>query len=213
MNPNTKIYNQGILLQPRAKTGKYKRDWSHMKYFYFQVKIQTAIFFYSVLLIAIGGVFFQVDPSKASTGLTATSVAIPEAGVKKQVYEGMLLEIIHNGETQNTIVKDGEIFSSFDPNSKMRSVCMRIGGKRPLDCESYGPLQEKLGTIQYYAPQVYGHTVTQQDAMLIANDTAKAEDFFLQCSLKVEGCVWNWTSANNNRAIVTSLIQKIRHEE
>ena len=123
-----------------------------------------------------------------------------------------LVAIVHNGESQGKVMTAGAIFSVFDPSAAMKAQC-QTPGTRSLDCESYGPYQEKIGTIQHYAPQVYGHSVTQMDAMAIANDNDKAKDFFVQCAVKVNGCVWNWTSASANRAQVQILIDTIRSLE
>jgi len=83
----------------------------------------------------------------------------------------------------------------------MRAKCMTPGPRR-LDCESYGTRQEKVGTVMAHAQAVYGHTVTQADAMDIANSNDGSRTFFLECAEKVQGCAFEWTAAANQREMV-----------
>lgn len=207
-----KIYNQGVLLQERSEKGtftfksKVKRAWV---YLVFMTKINVLALLTTAFLIAIGATFFAKTPVEAQM-VIREGKTINVSQSKIDALKDQLAAIVHQGETKGLKVKQGEIFSSFDPNSKMRAACMQIGGRRQLDCESYGPYQIKIGTVQHYAVQVYGHEVTQLDAMTITTDPEKSKDFFVQCSLKVTGCAWNWTAANNNRVAVETLINVIR---
>lgn len=117
-----------------------------------------------------------------------------------------------SGESGGAKLKEGEVFYTVDPNSKMEVNCLRKG-RRPIDCESWGLYQEKIGTIQHYAMRVYGHEVTQVEALTIALDEEKAKEFMLECAIKVDGCVWNWTAAENNRAYVEVIVPLIRKLE
>lgn len=150
------------------------------------------------------------------TGAT-TSVIMAENNenvpLKIQELKDQLANIVHQGESDGRNMHDGEIFSVFDPSDAMKGKCLKANTIRPIDCESYGPYQEKIGTIMYYAPKVYGKEVNQMEAMTIANDGEKAKDFFLKCSIKVQGCAWNWTAAKNNRDQVELLVNVIRSLE
>jgi hypothetical protein len=102
-------------------------------------------------------------------------------------------------------MKEDEIYSVFYPNKAMTAPCMTKGTVRPLDCGSYGPRQEKICSMAH-AQAVYGHTVTQAEAMEIANSNDGSRDFFLQCAEKVQGCAFEWTAAANHREIVQLLV-------
>lgn len=195
---------------------KIKAAWAafihFLKVLWFWTKVSTAAVAVASLLIFVG---FTIASSRnaGAAGTIFVKGSASSNQIKAALYKGELLQIIRKHETTNRVIKEGEIFSSFDPNSKMRASCMVTGGKRPIDCESYGIYQEKIGTVMAYAPQLYGHEVTQIEAMTIANDEEKASDFLLQCAVKIQGCIWNWTSANNNHAVVEDLINKIRDLE
>jgi hypothetical protein len=60
-------------------------------------------------------------------------------------------------------------------------------------------LQEKLSKIQLYWPQIHnGETISEIDALTLTQDPDKAKRFFLDCSIEVSGCVWNWTTAKDD---------------
>ena len=136
-----------------------------------------------------------------------------KAALIAQRKRAELINLIWEKETGKWSPKEGEIAPTFDPNSKQYESCIRIGGHMPKDCISYGPMQEKIGTVQHYAPQVYGRELTEREARDIAEGLQSSQYFFIECAIKVEGCVWNWTSATNNRDYVNSLVSIIRELE
>ena len=124
-----------------------------------------------------------------------------------------LIHIIWAEESGKYVPKDGEILPTFDPNEKEYPSCIKRGGRMPLYCISYGPMQIKLSTLIGFSEQVYGKKVTEKEAREIAEDLEKAQDFFLQCSIKIKGCVYHWTKAAEHKMEVETLIKYIRLEE
>lgn len=169
------------------------------------------LFLLGVCLVLWGYVYFA--RASAPTNYEKVEVEkVVENPQKIAEVKDMLATIVHRGESTGKVLKDGEIYSVFDPSEAMKSKCL-TPGTRPIDCESYGPYQIKIGTLRYFAKQVYGHEVTELEAMRIANDNVKAKEFFLECSIKVTGCVWHWTAAKNNRSKVEVLVEVIRKLE
>lgn len=205
MNPNTKLFYNGKQLRTRG--GRFSSFKSFCRKVWRWTKITTGAAFVGSLLVVIG---ITIGASNKAEAIFPASATVVDSHETLQTLEDKLAAVVHQGESNGREMKDGEIYSVFDPSQAMRARCMQANTVRPVDCESYGPYQEKLGTIQFYAKQVYGHEVTQLEAMQIANDNDKAKDFFLKCSIKVEGCVYNWTAAQKNRAVVDVLVPLIR---
>lgn len=183
--------------------------------FWLVVKIKQAI-----KVLAIGGIAGGMIYLAFMAGFSAQPIHVKaeiseqdNLPIKIESLKNKLADIVHKGESDRRKMKDGEIFSVFDPSSDMKAQCMKAYSVRPLDCESYGPYQEKIGTIMHYAKQVYGKELNQMEAMVIANSEEKAKDFFIQCSIKVQGCAWNWTAAKNRQTEVQMLIDTIRDLE
>lgn len=229
MNPKTKVFEMGVPTTRyqhtviRSTSGKFTfKSWSKRlirrlgdyfspKWGYFFGTFLMSAGTVLVLSLGLGvAVTSAINTSTPLAHAETTTVVIHHSDKDIQIAKDQLAAIVHKGESQGKVMKEGEIYPVFDPSRKMRARCMQVGTVRPIDCESYGPYQEKIGTIQYYAPQVYGHSVTQSEAMDIANDNDKAKDFFVTCAINVSGCAWDWTSAVNHRETVQALIDTIR---
>jgi len=129
--------------------------------------------------------------------------------VSVEVLEAKLIDIVWNGESRKYTPENGEILKVFDPSKSMYGKCIQQFN-RDLDCISWGPMQIKIGTVQHYWPQLYGVEITERDALEVALDLKKSQQFFVDCSVKLKGCAWNWTAAMNNKAQVQLYIDLIR---
>lgn len=143
----------------------------------------------------------------------ASEIVVPKDATLEQLKEE-LAHIVWKGETGNYKMGQGEIFPVFDPSRAMYDKCIRIGGKQHIDCLSYGPFQIKIGTIMYYWPQLHkGVKISESEARSVAEGMESSKQFFLDCSIQIEGCAWNWTAALNNKAEVALLIKLIRQAQ
>lgn len=136
--------------------------------------------------------------------------------IKSRTVEQMkedLIGIIWHEESGKFVPKEGEILPTFDPAESEYASCIKRGGRMPLYCISYGPMQIKISTLMGFSKQVYGREITQKEARDIAEDLERAQDFFLQCSIKVKGCVYHWTKAKEHKMEIETLIKYIRIEE
>lgn len=124
---------------------------------------------------------------------------IPTPSLSVEELENKLDAIVWGGETDHLIMDEGDIFPVFDPSPSMYQTCARIGGKQHKDCISYGPRQEKIGTIQHYYPQLYGKEVSDREARDIAEGNESSRRFFLDCAVQIKGCANNWTAFNNKK--------------
>lgn len=198
-----KIYYNGQQL--RTKRGKFSSIRSFFRKLWFWAKVSTTVAAIGSVLIFAG---FVAGASNKAEAIISTTV-IDKTPDTIEALQDKLAAIVHKGESQGKVMKEGEIFQVFDPSQSMRARCS-VQGARPLDCDSYGPYQEKIGTIIAHSKEVYGHVVTQAEAMDIANDNEKAKDFFLKCAVGVKGCAFEWTAAAQHRETVQILIDTIR---
>jgi hypothetical protein len=113
-------------------------------------------------------------------------------------------------ESSEMSVAEGDLFITFDPSKSMYNKCITIGGKMPVDCLSAGECQLKIGTVKHYYPQLYGKTITTTDALLLANNPTQARTFTKDCAIKIDGCIWNWTTANDDPTYYETIIPIIR---
>lgn len=229
MNPKTKVWEMGIPTNKyrhaavRSASGKFTfKSWtkrivrrmgdflSPIWDYFFGIFLMTAGTVLVLSLFLGYLVTNAIDISTPRAHAETVTLGVLHTDKDIEVAKDNLAAIVHAGESDGKIMNEGEIYSVFDPSRAMRARCFTPYTVRPLDCESYGPYQEKIGTIQHYAPAVYGHTVTQGEAMDIANDNDKAKDFFVSCAINVPGCAWDWTAATNHREAVQALIDTIR---
>lgn len=150
--------------------------------------------------------------------LTYTAPVVEAAEIRKDLTleeaKAELDHIVWGGESGKYEPKEGEILPTFDPNKAMYASCIKIGGRMPKDCLSYGPRQEKIGTIQHYWPMLYGGVeISEKDARDVAEGLESSYKFFMDCSIKIKGCVWNWTTAAAHPKEVELLIRIIRKGE
>jgi len=117
-------------------------------------------------------------------------------------------------EELNRELVPGELLYTNDPTKSMQSKCNRIGGKRDINCDSWGPMQLKIPTVQYYYMQLYGKELTEVEALLIALDEEKAMAFAEDIIFEIEGSIWNWeNSVNKKKSYYMKQIPFIRETE
>ena len=175
--------------QNRKPDGKYgKKKWSIEKWLFFFVMLGAFSFIFGHLL-------FNPWFKKNTVSYTAPIAEAAEIEVLTVAQlEARLDAIVWKGESGAHTMEDGEIFPVFDPSSSMYQQCIRIGSRQHKDCISYGPRQEKIGTIQHYYPILYGKTVSDREARDIAEGNESSKRFFLDCAVKIKGCANNWTT-------------------
>ena len=200
----------------RNKEGQFAREGKWTKRFFIGLVMLS-------LMVVGGGMMTDDwhDLVKPELKYTAPKVEAAELPIEKQ-FVGLSVEqleekldaIVWQGESKGHTMAEGEIFPTFDPSSKMYEQCIRIGGKQHKDCLSYGPRQEKIGTIQHYWPQLHdGEKISDKEARDIAEGNESSRRFFLDCAVKIKGCANNWTAFNNNKDIGQIYIDLIREAQ
>ena len=180
-------------------------------------------------LVAIGAFFIwghpmviqMLDSAMKGSTVEAVNSFVAEAAVDANMAEKTAEELreemagkIWDAESKKYQPEPGEVFHTFDPNKAMYERCIKIGGKRPIDCDSYGPMQIKIGTIQHFWPKMYnGAEISQLDAIAMTQDVEKSKKFFTDCAVLVEGCVWEWTTASKHEEYFKVVIPVIRKLE
>jgi len=109
--------------------------------------------------------------------------------------------------------KEGELLYAHDPQKAKRGTCARIGGKRDINCDSWGILMFKLPTIIFYYKTLYGQEISEKEALLIAIDDEKAKELASDIIFEVEGGVWNWSVAYNDPEYYAHIIPFVRSLE
>lgn len=192
----------------RNKLGQFASK-THRWAFLTAVIISIYMFFGHPMLMD----WFDAQLSYEAEALVIEKVVEVESDKTVEKMKQDLIHIIWQEESGKYVPQDGEILPTFDPNSREYDKCVKRGGRMPLYCLSWGPMQIKLSTLIGFSEEVYGRTVSQKEARDIAEDLERAQDFFLQCSLKVKGCVYHWTKAETHRAEIELLIKYIREAE
>lgn len=165
------------------------------------VKIILVVFFLVI------GASFAVDYFEIKSGsidYVAEQVADLSIPDTKEKIEARIKELklevlaqVKKGETHGYVVESGELFYTHDPRMADRPKCSVIGGKRSLNCDSWGELQFKIPTVQMYAKQLTGETLTEIEAMLTALDPLKADALATNIIFNVKGGIMNWQNTYN----------------
>jgi hypothetical protein len=214
MKTEGRITHNGVQLWPRTKQGRFTSLKAKIKNGLRWVAIRSAI----VALFV--GVYFFGKLGAGNQIAVVKDVVAPKvfAGITKEAQAYKTIEElkeemvgkIWSNESGKLNHPKGELFVTYDQAMRESGVCTKQGGHRPKDCDSYGPMQIKLGTLQYYWKKLYGTTITDIDALLLTQDTEKSKAFFLDCAIKIEGCVFNWTYAKKNPEYFNIVLPIIR---
>ena len=120
---------------------------------------------------------------------------------------------IRDAESSGYNPKEGDLFYTHDSAKSLRAECTKTGGKRNLECESWGIMQMKIPTIQLWHKQLGKGEITEKDAMLLALDGEKAVAFAEEVIFGIKGSVWAWTTATADRTWFDYQINLIRDLE
>jgi hypothetical protein len=207
----------GYFTQPRTADGRYgaKR------------KLRALGF---ISIIAIGAFFIFGHPivmQKLDTAMhyerTPVSLPIAEAAEDRAAatvkeLKAEMIGKIWGDESQKFQPAEGEVWMIYDPPRTLRESgkCQQGNTKLPWECFSFGPMQWKIETLQGFYSQIHaGQTITEMEAMTIANDLTQAQDLAFQCWVEVEGCIWHWTTASKYEEYfrtVLPIVRKLQQE-
>lgn len=133
--------------------------------------------------------------------------------ITPEIVEKMKKDVVERlqaSESKGHEIKDGEMFITLDPNSKMKDACLRIGGKSPVDCYSFGVFQIKISTAQRWYKMLYQKDITEMEAMNIVLDKQKAESLAIDAIVGIEGAIYEWSGALKDREFYDYIIPLIR---
>lgn len=210
--------NMGNYKVVHGKDGRYvslKRYLLKMAAFWLFI-IGTLWFFiygHPIVIEKLSSMMTNTVYAQAATSTPEKSDAEVLRGLPLSVLEDKLDAIVWNIESNSKTMKDGETFMTFDPPlSWPLEKCTKRGGKANLECYSFGPRQEKVPTIQSNWKQLHGEVISESDARAVAEGNESSKRFFLDCSIKIKGCVKNWTSATmvvNGEVVVKPQVQML----
>lgn len=110
-------------------------------------------------------------------------------------------------------VKDGDLFYVNDPRQSHYGKCQRISGKRSVDCDSWGVMQFKIKTVQYYSTKLRSEDLSEVEALILAVDENRAKDLAKEIIFNEVGGVWNWSTTHDERSYFNKQINAIRDLE
>ena len=181
-------------------------------------KIKWGIGLIVLTAIVIGGFldtsileYKQAEAEKFPEIEQPTTEATREKLEKKiEQMTNEILDEVKKGESHGANITAGQLFYTNDPHSTVKEACSRIGGKRKIDCDSWGLYQFKIPTVIHYSKTLHNQDLSETEAMLIALDPVKSRSLARDIIIKVEGGVWEWSSATKNQAYFERTIPLIR---
>lgn len=151
--------------------------------------------------------------------IAASALTTERLEVKVRELKDEVLYRIRNGadgvsgESSGYVAAAGSLFYTNDPSRSNKDVCQRIGGRRHIECDSWGSWQFKLTTIIHYHEVLYGETLTEVEALLIALDEEKAKALAEAIIFGVEGGVWNWSTTIGDEDYYRRTVPLVRELE
>lgn len=196
----TKIYYNGKRL--RNKKGQFKKN---------RFLLKSFLIFLAIVVSVYATLYYKAQPVEYTKANTTEKQEKIDSKIIK-IMKRDVVEMIRYAEV-NRELEYGELFYTNDPHSSISEKCKKKGGKRDISCDSWGSMQWKLPTIQYYYKKLYSVELTEKEALLIALDEEKAMNLAEDCIFKIEGCVWEWSGAKKNKAYLVKQIPFIRELE
>lgn len=175
----------------------FKWAWREFKALVWQRKLCLALLVLCAM-IPVADRFKGVFTPKTMvyTAQRALAAEIPR-DITLEEAKAELDAIVWGIESGGHVMEEGEIYETFDPNRAEYESCIKRGGKQPKYCLSRGPRQIKLVMLHNYWPQLHeGATLTDKEAREIAEGNESSYKFFMDCSIRIQGCVGNWMAAH-----------------
>jgi hypothetical protein len=146
--------------------------------------------------------------AKAFVAEASENVAVKTAD---EIREEMIGKI-WGGESQKYQPEEGEVWMIYDPPRALRESgkCQQGGRALPWECFSFGPMQWKIETLQGFHKQIHGTEISEMEAMAIANDLERSQELAFECWVKVEGCIWHWTTAEAHAEYFRTVLPIVR---
>jgi hypothetical protein len=154
----------------------------------------------------------EEEPEENPVEKLANELATRILGTKVEELKKDVVEQIRKDES-NVKFSATDVFYTHDPSRANWDECMRTGGRRNINCDSWGPLQFKITTIQHFYKTLYNKEISQKEALLIALDEEKAVSLAQDIIINVEGGVYEWTTAHNRTEYYNTVIPFIRDLE
>lgn len=200
---------------------------SDVKLKHMTLKIKLALFAVVILLAGGGGYYLatqtsdtividnraDVEEAVEETARRYEEQLAERTGDIQEIVTQLQQEVVarlQRDESGDVDTSGGIVFYANDPRSDLTGVCARVGGKRNIECDSWGVMQFKLTTVMYYYDVLYGEKITEKEALLIALDDDQARALATDIIFEVEGGVWNWSAANNDASYFSYQIPFIR---
>ncbi len=187
----------------RDKQDKFKKNLKPFLFKSLLVFIGVVVFVTSTLYIKTQPIEYTKAQESGKEKIDSKIIAIMKADVVKMVRYSEV----------NRELEQGELFYTNDPHSSISKKCNKVGGKRGISCDSWGVLQFKIPTVQFYYKKLYDKELTEMEAMLVALDEKKASKLAEDIIFKVDGGVWEWAGAQKNKAYLSKQIPFIRDIE
>ena len=180
-----------------------------------------------VLLILSGGYYYAESTNTVTADNVVEVNEVPEATkIEKKAHELAVLllgkktkalkdEVLAQllADESNVPFSDTDVFYTHDPSQANYDKCRAIGGRRNINCDSWGPLQFKITTVQHYYKTLYSEDISQKEALFIALDEEKATKLAQDIIFEVEGGIYEWSASSKHVEYYNAVIPFIRDLE
>lgn len=185
------------MTQPRTSDGKWRKAKRY------------GLAFTAISLIGIGTATMstaQTETVQFKRDIATSTPAIietPEQRLDRKIdtLTNEILDRLKAGETPGYEHTPGELFYTNDPRKVMIPACQRIGGQRPIECDSWGMYQFKITTIIHYVRMLRGQTLTMIEAIVLSQNESEARKLAAEIIVKKEGGIWEWSAAKKTPEI------------
>lgn len=182
------------------------RDWRGR----FRKQARVAFAGIAISLVGIGTASMSelqktetVQFNRVEATSTPAIIETPEQRLDRKIetLTNEILDELKAKETPGYTHTPGELFYTNDPRKAMISACQRIGGQRPIECDSWGMYQFKITTIIHYVQMLRGQTLTMIEAIVLSQNENEARKLAAQIIIEKEGGIWEWSGAKRTPEI------------
>lgn len=175
--------------QPRHKDGKYA-----------QKSYRSMVFGFAALGIVAG--IISLAPKNTVSAVNTEqviTVEVDKTPEKVDALKNKLVDEIAQCESHNA--PQDKALIVYDNNSK--------GTLKGKNVPSIGVMQFKVGTVQHFWKQLYGESLTDYEATMIALNNEQAKKLAKDAIFGIKGALWHWTCATQDMAGRVEILREL----
>lgn len=135
----------------------------------------------------------------ASNGVDSSAIADVIVGNRVDALKDALVDELAAKENG-----DGSALPAYVDDNKAGSLSRK-------DKVSYGCMSYKISTVQSQYQTLYGKSLSNLDAVLLALDCGRAKSLAKDAIFKLPGALWNWSAATQEMATRVEVIRSLEN--